>query len=125
MMSNKADKQPEKLTRPFHLAARYLALQLYTKRDSVPGMYRNLYKLKFIYNRNISYYYSLSKLAYSQKKWTQELDHIHIAIHLSDGHANNEFQLFKADCLSQIGETTKVIQYLNEYLSETPKDVEI
>ena len=125
MMSNKADKQPEKLTRPFHLAARYLALQLYTKRDSVPGMYRNLYKLKSIYKRKPSYYYRLAKLAYRQKKWKQALDHINIAIHLSDGHANNEFQLFKADCFSQIGETTKVIQYLNEYLSETPKDVEI
>src|SRR5699024_4011435 len=82
-----------------HLPTRYLALKIYTKRDSVPGMYRNLYKLKPLYKRKPAYYHQLAKLAYRQKKWKQSLDHIEIAIHLTNDDSIKDLQLFKADCL--------------------------
>src|SRR5699024_2887436 len=120
-MNTKTDNNKKgKSIRSLELFPRYVALRIYTKRDNVQGMYRNLLKLKPIYKKKPDYYYRLAKLAYRLKKWDQSLNHINVAIQLADDHSSSEFYLFKADSLIHLGETAEAISCLNEYLLVKP-----
>src|SRR5699024_8783877 len=122
-MNSKADsKEKGKLTKSLELFPRYVALKVYTKRDNVQGMYRNLLKLKPIYKKKPDYYYRLSKLAYRQKKWKQALDHINVAIQMAKKHLSDNYYLMKANCLIHLGESAEAISSLNEYLSAKSTD---
>ncbi|MEN1967743.1 CDP-glycerol glycerophosphotransferase family protein [Lentibacillus sp. N15] len=117
-MKNKTDnKKKAKSMRLFDLLPRYVALKVYTKRDNVQGMYHNLKQLKPIYKKNPHYYYRLAKLANRQKKWKQSLEHISMAIQLTESNSPKEFYLCKADCLIQLEESSKAVSCLKEYLS--------
>ncbi|MCJ7840644.1 CDP-glycerol glycerophosphotransferase family protein [Lederbergia sp. NSJ-179] len=107
-----------------NLLTRYVALKIYTKRNNVQGMYRNLLKLKPIYKNKTDYYYRLSRLAYRQKKWRQALDHINSAMQLAGNHSPDKYHLFKADCYIQLGESAEAVSYLTEYLSTKPADAQ-
>lgn len=106
----------------FGLLPRYVALKSYTKRDNVQGMYHNLLKLKPMYGKKSTYYYRLYELAYRQKKWQRSLDHINQAIELADSESSQEFQLSKANCLFQLGESTEAIACLHAYVTVQPND---
>src|SRR5699024_11488852 len=101
----------------YDLFTGHIALKIYTKNDNVQGMYHNLKKLKPFYNRKPSYHYRLAKLAYRQKKLKQALEHINTAIQLDNKHSNQDFLLFKAECLVQLKENTKALSCINEYVS--------
>src|SRR5699024_8744977 len=125
-MKNKiSNDKRKKLIEPFNLFARYIVLELYKKQDNVEGMYRNLYKLKPIYKKKPSYYYRLAELAFRQKKYKQSLDHIHIAVHLSGNHINNELLFLKSKCLIQLGESNNAITCLKELLSAKPNQASV
>ncbi|MBO0991470.1 CDP-glycerol glycerophosphotransferase family protein [Bacillus sp. SD088] len=107
-----------------NLLTRYVALKIYTKRDNVQGMYRNLLKLKPMYKNKTDYYYRLAKLSYRQKKWKQALDHINTAMQLAGDHSPDGYYVYKSESLIHLGESAKAISCLNEYLSTKPKDVQ-
>ncbi|GIN69646.1 hypothetical protein J14TS2_01210 [Bacillus sp. J14TS2] len=107
-----------------NLLTRYVALKIYTRRDNVQGMYRNLLKLKPLYKNKTDYYYRLSKLGYRQKKWKQALDHINTAMQLAGNQPPDEYYVYKADCLIHLGESAKVVSCLNEYVSNKPTNAQ-
>ncbi|MBY7144659.1 CDP-glycerol glycerophosphotransferase family protein [Virgibacillus sp. NKC19-3] len=106
----------------FDLLPRFFALKVYTKRNNIEGIYRNLQKLKPLYKRKTAYYLRLAELAYELKKWEQSLDYINIAIQLEDDHTSKQYYLLKADCLIRLDESAQAAASLNEYLSANPND---
>lgn len=123
-LSSDIKRKRKQLTNFPKLLVRYAALKVYTRYGNVPGMYRNLQKLKPIYKNKPNYYLRLSKLAYQQKLWKQSLTYINTSIDLTNDSSATELYLYKANSLIRLGESAKAIACLYMYVTSHPNDAE-
>lgn len=106
------------------ILSRYMAYKWYNKQGNTRGMYHNYKYLEPIKKSNPNYFFHLSKLAFTEKKWEQALKYVNKAIDLQAANTKKDFFFHKSNILFKQKKLAAALNSLEIYLEYRPEDEE-